>query len=88
MTYSLAGSRTVSKKSKADIPESQSKHSHKCETCGHEWRCVDYEWGVLPLDKCKVTQAVKVNGQGPYCNPCRTAEMKRRVRAWKAEMES
>lgn len=38
-------------------------HTHKCEICLREWQCDE-----PTLARCRVDQARKVNGQGPYCN--------------------
>lgn len=53
-------------------------HTHKCCRCGRRWNCRAYT-----LKECKakgVFRAVQVNKDGPYCEPCRQAEMDERAR--------
>ena len=59
-----------------------SMHRHKCAVCGLEWDCDSIDdkkpersWKLGPFDKCGITVSAKSNGTGPYCEPCRSAEM-------------
>jgi hypothetical protein len=54
-------------------------HTHRCVQCGLTWDCVHPRWRKRSVARCEVTNAAKVNGDGPYCTPCLEAEMQRRV---------
>jgi hypothetical protein len=46
------------------------QHNHSCARCLHEWPCT--VWMEKPKRKvCIVTEAARVNKQGPFCELCR-----------------
>lgn len=53
-------------------------HTHKCCVCFYVYPCTYPKLNLGPVEKCKVTQAAKVNQDGPYCEACRNIEMARR----------
>lgn len=50
-------------------------HTHKCSVCKTEWKCDDPQWKNRSFVKCGISESARVNGDGPYCEPCRRAEM-------------
>ena len=61
------------------IPKENRDHEHTCWKCKRVWKC---KW--FTRAKCKATgvfQAVKVNGEGPWCHICRRKEIRERIRA-------
>lgn len=53
-------------------------HTHTCCRCGIVYPCAYPRLKNRTSEKCKVTQAVKVNHDGPYCVACLNLEMAER----------
>lgn len=58
--------------------ETKGVHTHRCCVCFFVYPCNYPRLKHGPVEKCKVTQAVKVNRDGPYCIACQNIEMARR----------
>ena len=52
-------------------------HSHRCCACGREFFCC---WTDKECEEKGTGKAVKVNGDGPFCDRCRGKEMRKRIR--------